>query len=359
MDPKKMALLVAALAVAGITAFAAKSMFSAEQAGSPSAQAATVPQDLPEILVATRTLPVGTIIDKDSFRYQPWPKELIENAYYKKGEADPSGLAGTVVRSAVTAGQPLTKGALVSPDDRGFLAAALGPGMRAVSIPVSAQAGVAGFIFPGDRVDVVLTQTVDARGEEDGPPLRASETIVRNIRVLATDQRTVPEDEKGERVVQTFATITLEVTPRIAEKIAVAQSIGQLSLALRSIADNTAELERAIASGEVKVPENGDPKAEKRMLIQVASRPIDTDTTYVVGADVSRFSRRSIPAQTKPKAAASSGMTVPQPSYSPQPMGPMAPGGRGGANAAKPAPTEPVVRVSRGKTVTDVPVGGN
>jgi Flp pilus assembly protein CpaB len=353
MDPKKMALLVAALMVAGVTAFAAKSMFSAEQTATPSAQAATVPENLPEILVATRSLPIGTIIEKDSFRYQPWPKELIDNAYYKKGEADPASLAGTVVRTAITAGQPVTKGALVSPDDRGFLAAALGPGMRAVSIPVTAQAGVAGFIFPGDRVDVVLTQTVESRGEEDGPPLRASETIVRNVRVLATDQRTVPEDEKGDRVVQTFATITLEVTPRIAEKIAVAQSIGQLSLALRSIADNTAELERAIASGEVKVPNNGDPKAEKRMLIQVASRPIDTDTTFVVGADVSRFSRRSIPAQTKPKQQMSAPSGFAPPSYSPSaPSTPMMPG-------AKPVSAEPTVRVARGKTITDVPVGGN
>ena len=353
MDPKKMALLVAALMVAGVTAFAAKSMFSAEQTATPSAQAATVPENLPEILVATRSLPIGTIIEKDSFRYQPWPKELIDNAYYKKGEADPASLAGTVVRTAITAGPPGSQGGLGFPGDRRLLAAALGPGMRAVSIPVTAQAGVAGFIFPGDRVDVVLTQTVESRGEEDGPPLRASETIVRNVRVLATDQRTVPEDEKGDRVVQTFATITLEVTPRIAEKIAVAQSIGQLSLALRSIADNTAELERAIASGEVKVPNNGDPKAEKRMLIQVASRPIDTDTTFVVGADVSRFSRRSIPAQTKPKQQMSAPSGFAPPSYSPSaPSTPMMPG-------AKPVSAEPTVRVARGKTITDVPVGGN
>jgi pilus assembly protein CpaB len=330
-------------------------MFSAEQQATPSAQAATVPENLPEILVATRSLPVGTIIEKDTFRYQPWPKELIDNAYYKKGEADPTSLAGTVVRTAITAGQPVTKGALVSPDDRGFLAAALGPGMRAVSIPVTAQAGVAGFIFPGDRVDVVLTQTVESQGEEGGPPLRASETIVRNVRVLATDQRTVSEDEKGARVVQTFATITLEVTPRIAEKIAVAQSIGQLSLALRSIADNTAELERAIASGEVKVPDNGDPKAEKRMMIQVASRPIDTDTTYVVGADVSRFARRSIPAQknnARQNMQPPTGFAPPG-NYSPSaPSAPMMP-------VARPSAPEPTVRVVRGKNVTEVPVGGN
>ena len=338
MDAKKIALLVGALIVAGITAFMAKSMFAAPPA--PTVQAAAVPQNGPEILVATRTLTVGTIIEPDSFRYQPWPDQLIENAYYKKGEADPMQLAGTVVRAGITAGQPLTKGALVEPGDRGFLAAALGPGMRAIAVPVSANSGVAGFVFPGDRVDVVLAQTV--AGGEEGPPLRTAETIVRNVRVLATDQRTVTENAEGKREVKTFSTITLEVTPRIAEKIAVAQSIGQISLALRSIADNTAELERAIASGEVKVPTNGDPKAEKQMLLQVASRPIDTDPTFVVGADVSRFQRRSAPSN--------------RPSSGPAPA--QNPGGGAPMPSADPSrPVGPVVRIARGNNVTEVPVG--
>jgi pilus assembly protein CpaB len=338
MDAKKIALLVGALVVAAVTAFMAKSMFAAPPA--PVVQAAAiVPEKTgPEILVATRTLTIGTIIEPDSFRYQPWPDELIENAYYKKGEADPTQLAGTVVRTPVTAGQPLTKGALVQPGDRGFLAAALGPGMRAIAVSVSTQSGVAGFIFPGDRVDVVLTQTV--AGNDNGQALRAAETIVRNVRVLATDQRTVTEDAEGKREVKTFSTITLEVTPRIAEKVAVAQSIGQISLALRSIADNTAELERAIAAGEVKVPDGGDPKAEKRFMLQVASRPIDTDTTYVVGADVSRFQRRSAPSQ----APRSSG----QPSSTGAPQ----------TGSLVDVPKGPVVRVARGNNVTEVQIGG-
>jgi pilus assembly protein CpaB len=341
MDMKKIALIVGALIVAGIAAFMAKSMFAAKPIV-PAVKAAAVPNKGPEILVATRPLPVGTIIEPDSFRYQPWPKELIENAYYKKGEDSPASLAGRVVRTAVTAGQPLTKGSLVSPGDRGFLAAALGPGMRAVTVPVSAQAGVAGFVFPGDRVDLIMTQTVAGSDSDSGPALRAAETIVRNVRVLATDQRAVSEEgpaaagagqPAGQRVVKTFSTITLEVTPRIAEKVAVAQAIGQLSLALRSIADNTSELERAIASGEVKVPAGADASAERRMMIQVSSRPVDTDTTFVVGGDVSRFQRRSLPARKPaPEAAV--------------PSAPMPP---------RPVPT---VRVSRGNAITEVPVGG-
>ncbi|MBA3898484.1 MAG: Flp pilus assembly protein CpaB, partial [Sphingomonadaceae bacterium] len=261
MEPKKIALLVGALLVAAVTAIMAKNMFS--QGSAPPAAAAVVPTG-PEVLVATRALPLGTIIEPDSFRYQPWPKDLIQNAYYLKGSADPASLAGTVVRTNISAGQPVTQGSLVKPGDRGFLAAALGPGMRAVTVSVSAASGVAGFVFPGDRVDLVLSQTVQGGG--DGPPLKASETIVRNLRVLATDQRTDANDAEGKADVKTFTTVTLEATPRIAEKISVAQTIGQLSLSLRSLADNGAELERAIAAGEVTVPETDDPKAEKRML---------------------------------------------------------------------------------------------
>lgn len=345
MDAKKIILLIVALIVAGGTAFMAKSMFST--AAAPQVQAAAIPQKVngPEILVATRALPVGTIIEADSFRYQPWPKELIENAYYLKGEADPASLTGTVVRSAVTAGQPVTKGALVKPGDRGFLAAALGPGMRAVTVPVSAQSGVAGFVFPGDRIDLVLTQTV---GGDDGPSLKTSETILRNLRVLATDQRTSTEDAEGKKEVKTFSTVTVEATPRIAEKIAVAQTVGQLSLSLRSIADNTAELERAIASGEIKVPENGDVKAEKAMLLAIASRPSDSDPTFVTGADVSRFQRRSTPRLN------GGGSGAPNPGTA-APAAPAA-----GGNFIDARPIGPVVRITRGssKEAEVVSVGG-
>ena len=148
-------------------------------------------------------------------------------------------LLGTVVRFPITAGQPVTQGQLVKPGDRGFLAAALGPGMRAITVPVSAKTGVSGFIFPGDHVDLMLTQTVrGAGGGGDEQSLKAAETILRNLRVLATDQKTDSEVVDGKTVVVESHHVTLEVTPRIAEKISVAQTIGTLALSLRSIADN-------------------------------------------------------------------------------------------------------------------------
>src|SRR4051795_9610747 len=264
MDVKKLALLVGALVIAVITAVMAKNMFAG--AGAQQAAAQTVPLG-PKVLVAKKALPVGTIIDADSFTLQPWPKELMQSAYYVEGQpdGDPRKLMGTVVRYAITAGQPVTRGSLVGPQGRGFLAAALGPGMRAITVPVNAASSVAGFVFPGDHVDMVLTQTVSGGGE--GPPLKVSETIIRNLRVLATDQRMTEKDDEGKTQVRTFSNVTLEVTPRIAEKVAVAQSMGVLSLSLRSIADNTADLERAVAAGDIKVPANADPAQEKQMLL--------------------------------------------------------------------------------------------
>ena len=145
MDVKKLALLVGALVIAVVTAVMAKNMFAG--AGAQQAAAAPVPVG-PKVLVAKKALPVGTIIDPDSLTYQPWPKELMQAAYYVEGSADgdPKALLGTVVRYPITAGQPVTRGALVGPKDRGFLAAALGPGMRATTVPVNASTGVAGFV---------------------------------------------------------------------------------------------------------------------------------------------------------------------------------------------------------------------
>src|SRR5918911_4997358 len=161
MDVKKLALLVGALVIAVVTAIMAKNMFTGAGAQQAAAAPAAVPLG-PKVLVAKKALPVGTIIDADSFTFQPWPKELMQSAYYVEGQpdGDPKKLLGTVVRNAITAGQPVTRGSLVGPQDRGFLAAALGPGMRAITVSVSVTSGVAGFVFPGDHVDLVLTQQV-------------------------------------------------------------------------------------------------------------------------------------------------------------------------------------------------------
>jgi len=333
MDRKKLVLLLGALIVAIGTALAARSMFAGAAAPQVEAATAAKPEaEGPKVLVAKRALTVGTIITADAIGYQLWPNEMVQDAYFLDGEADMEKLLGTVVRYPITAGEPVTQGSLVSPGDRGFLAAALGPGMRAVTVPVSEKTGVAGFVFPGDRVDIMLTQAITGEGNE----LKTTETILRNLRVLATDQSTdTATDEQGKTVVTDFRTVTLEVTPRIAEKISVAQTVGTLSLALRSIADNQSELDRALAAGGIDLPDGVSREQEEKLLSRAVARPQDEGaSTFVTGGDVSRFQRSTVPRQSS-----------------------SAPAGSEAAPGVGPAvPTGPTVRVTRGKETTVEPV---
>jgi pilus assembly protein CpaB len=339
MDKKKLVLLLGALIIAIGTAFAARTMLAG--GGAPIAEAAVQPTG-PKVLVATRALPAGTIITADAVSFQQWPDQLVQDAYFIDGESKIEALLGTVVRHPITAGEPVTQGALVAPGDRGFLAAALGPGMRAVTVPVSAQTGVAGFIFPGDRVDLVLTHSVEGYG----PSMKAAETILRNLRVLATDQSTEQTtDDKGKTIVTNFRNVTLEVTPKIAEKVAVAQSVGTLNLVLRSLSDNSEELERAIASSDVNIPANATPEQEERLLKAALNRPIDRGASFSTGGDVSRFQRSTPPPQRDRSSRQES-------------AGAQTDGAQPQAGAA-PAPTGPTVRVSRGKETVEVPLSKN
>ena len=137
---------------------------------------------------------------------------------------------------------------------------------------------------------------------------------------------------------QTYSNVTIEVTPKIAEKIAVAQTIGSLSLTLRSIADNASDLDAAIAGSDVDMADATNPNAEKKIIAKLAARPVDKGSTYSTGADVSRYQRSSVPA----KPVQTAGIEVPA----------------GGGQAAPGGVSGPVIRIARGTNVTVVPVGG-
>lgn len=352
MDTRKIMLIVGALIVAIGAAFGVNQMMRG--ASAPAVQAAAAPKSTgPSILVATRQLPVGTIIGPDAFRFQAWPEELVEANYFVKEKTDVNTLVGTVVRHNITAGQPVTQGSLVHPDDRGFLAAALGAGMRAVTVRVSAEQGVAGFVFPGDRVDLILSQEISVKEGSSYPDeeLHTAETIVQNIRVLATDQRFEAEDDEGKTPVRTFGTVTLEATPDIAQKIAVAQGMGKLSLSLRPIAESAGGLDAAIASGAVNVPTSGKAGDERRMIAAINNRPVSNRAKAVTGGDVSRY---WIPVSGRPRGASPTANSRGG-SYASNPY----PSGIPGVGApAAAAPRGPTVRVVRGDQVTEEMVGG-
>lgn len=185
--------------------------------------------DTVEVLVASEELATGTFLTLDHFTWTAFPADTLPEAYYTRAELGEEGLNGAVLRRAITVGEPLTEGRVVRPGERGFLAAVLRPGMRAVSVPVDATTGIAGFVFPGDRVDLLLTHEIKL---SDTLKRLATETLLQDIRVLAMDQRS--DDIEG---APTLAkTATLEVDSKQAEVIAVALRMGRLSLALRSLA---------------------------------------------------------------------------------------------------------------------------
>ncbi len=145
-----------------------------------------------------------------------------------------SDLAGAMLRRSLLSNEPVLLTDVIRPGDHGFLAAVLAPNMRAASVGVDNVSGSAGLIWPGDRVDLILTQTLD------GPALPAShrvaaETVLSNVRVIAIDQMlargVAPSGDAG---ANSSRTVTLEVTPAQAERVAVATRLGRLSLSVRS-----------------------------------------------------------------------------------------------------------------------------
>ena len=196
-----------------------------------------------EILVASRNIPLGNVLSDKDMNWQAWPKTAVfEGVIVREGDASASeALEGRVARD-VTAGEPLTNNVLLSSDGN-IISSSLEPGMRAIAISVSARSMVGGFINPGDRVDVLLTHQLRVSGEErdlvsDTVDRYITETILENVRVLAVDQRAVKAEDskaKGGR------TITVEVSSENAEKLALATEMGDLSLVLRGVGDESVQ----------------------------------------------------------------------------------------------------------------------
>jgi len=185
------------------------------------------------VLVAARDLEIGIRVTPPDLVWREWPEAGVAPEYVTDRNA-PQGLqdtVGSVVRDALTAGEPVLARKLVAPGATGFMAAILNPGFRAVSVRINAETAAGGFILPGDHVDVILSY--QANNEGSGQRSRASRTILDNVRVLAIDQSPWRADDQA----QVGSTATLELAPSDVEMLALAETMGQLTLALRSVAD--------------------------------------------------------------------------------------------------------------------------
>ncbi len=237
MSSRKLLMLILALAIA------VGAIVLARQALKPNVdENGQVVEEVkgPQVLVAARDLNPGTLLKETDMKWQAWSEEPRENMIRKDQGGNKDDLNGSLLRHAVKMGEPLYDNRIFKTSEQGFLSAALSPGMRAISIKITPVSGLAGLVFPGDHVDVIVAHNVPVPGP-DGQQRdrRVSETVVSNARVLGLDQKT---DEKvSEPKIADVATI--EVTPKDAEKIAlIADWSSTISLVLRSLSDSGASV---------------------------------------------------------------------------------------------------------------------
>jgi pilus assembly protein CpaB len=192
---------------------------------------AAVPLPTAQILVATATLQGGSLLQPSDMTGATVLADAVPVGASLDTPANRAALVGAMVRTALTYGTPILNSAVIHPGDHGFLAAVLAPGMRAVTVGVDAISGANGLIWPGDYVDVLLTQTLPGAL---GSKSIAAEIVLSDVRVIATGQQVVKDATPGPNPQPPAQTVTLEVTPDQAARCLVASDLGKLSLIVHS-----------------------------------------------------------------------------------------------------------------------------
>jgi pilus assembly protein CpaB len=235
--PRRLILIVVAIMIAGGTFLLIQRWIQASASRRPAA--ARPPAPVIHVLVARTAVSQGTLLTADQVRWQTWPADDPPGPYLVEGKWRLQDVVGAVPRANLSAGEPLTAEGLARPGDRSVMAAALTPGYRAITVNVTPATGDAGFVAPGDRVDLIVTLTLASK-DKDGGSHHVSETVLRDVRVMGLDQTKSAEEPKPDKKGDTKEaappkTATLEVTPKQAEIVAVAADFGVLSLSLRSL----------------------------------------------------------------------------------------------------------------------------
>lgn len=279
MRARTLVLLLLAVVLAGGTAFLARAWLAAQrQAEMAEAAPMALPAPAKSVLVARTDIKRGQILRPDEMVWQAWPEGGLDKNYVVMGTKTPESYAGWVARNPLAGGEPITESKIIAPGNRGFLAAVLQPGTRAISVPVTVTSGISGFIFPGDQVDLLITHPIPVmtsasdQNKQQSYEHKVAETVLRNIRVIAIDQRL--ESKAGEAVVA--HTATLEVTPKQSEVIALATEIGKLSLSLRSLVPGASDQPDEI------VAEKGNKATPDSPLATAASYTVDSEVSTLL-----------------------------------------------------------------------------
>jgi pilus assembly protein CpaB len=291
MTSKRMVFLLLAVIVAGATAFMARAWLQSERAALMAQVGA--PKEAPpaptlQVLVARNAIHTGQIVKPDDLRWQSWPEGSLAPTYIVEGKRPMSDFVGAVARGQIAAGEPITDGKLVLAGTRGFMAAVLQPGTRAVSVPISATTAVSGFIYAGDRVDVLLTHVLVA--VKGGEQHTATETVLRNARVIAMDQRLdfAPGDKPD-----VGKTATFELTPKQSEIVTLAVKMGDLSLVLRSLQDPDEKADEASENAPAEPGDSFTNDAQVSRLIKPLPSVTPVADQQAKGVFVLRGSARS------------------------------------------------------------------
>jgi pilus assembly protein CpaB len=247
MKAARIVVLTVALAAGGVAAILAgrpQNLVEVKQAP----KVATV-----DILVAKSDISLGQKVTPADVQWQAWPASASTGNFIRMTERPNAieQLSDNIARAPFVAGEPIREAKLVNAKGSGFMAAILPPGMRAISTQISAETGAGGFILPNDHVDVILARRVRVAANAPGTEGQTSETILRNVRVLAIDQNVQEKD--GQKVV-VGKTATLELAPPQAEALTLAQQTGTLALALRSMTDATPNGPEAPKTAAIEPP---------------------------------------------------------------------------------------------------------
>ena len=212
------------------------------------------------VVIATLPLNAGALIAPQGLAFAPEPPGTTAGTDFDRADAGPGGdqnavdaatigkIVGAVARRHIDAGAPIPREAIVKPGDSGFLAAVLQPGMQAITIGVTAVSGAGGLIYPGDRVDVILTQGF-LPGANSETHRFGAEIVIRDVRVLAIDQQL--QTNASPATGKLAQTVTVEVTPQQAESVVLATKLGDLSLTIRSLLLPSATAPPAVTTGPV------------------------------------------------------------------------------------------------------------
>ena len=274
MRPSSIVMLAVAL-VLGISAALLSKIWLQAQVSQPQIAQAAPSVEMGTVVLAAKSLRFGNRLSARSLQEVEWPSKAIPKGAFTKISDVVNGKDRRVVLSSIEANEPVLGWKITGPGQRASLSALISEGMKAVTIRVNDVLGVAGFVLPGERVDVLLTRT-ETQEAGDSEPLRKNaftDVLLQNARVLAVDQMA---DDRTEEPTPAKA-VTIEVTTEQAQKLMLASSVGQLALALRSAGSTSGDASRRIAISNLNTSTSAPASSSSSAMVIVTREVTRSD----------------------------------------------------------------------------------